>query len=216
LRVAVVRFPGSNCDGDALKALRQIGIDAAYAWHTESSLDDFDGAFIPGGFSYGDYLRCGAIASRSPVMGAVQKLATAGKPVLGACNGFQILCEAGLLPGALVRNEQERFVCRWTDLDSEGASRWQPGGPIRLPIAHGEGRYVLDPKSLDALEARGGVAFRYQADANGDTPNGAVNRIAGVTNEAGNVLGMMPHPERATRVALGGEDGLRVLRGFFA
>lgn len=201
---------------DALKALRAVGIEADYVWHTEASLSGYDGAFVPGGFSYGDYLRCGAIASRSPVMEAVREIAGKGKPVVGACNGFQILCESGLLPGALVRNERERFVCRWVALESEGRTQWNPGEPIRLPIAHGEGRYVLEGEDLKRLEGRGGVAFRYVADPDGSTANGSVERIAGVTNEAGNVLGLMPHPERATRAELGGEDGRKVLKGFFA
>ena len=213
-RIAVVRFPGSNCDQDAYKALAGMGLRPEYVWHTEGSLDGFAGVFVPGGFSYGDYLRCGAIASRSPVMAEVARLAGVGVPVIGACNGFQILCESGLLPGALMRNESQRFVCRWNPLAPVGKSAWTARVPerIHLPIAHGEGRYVIEPDALQALEDRDGIAFRY-AD---DNPNGSVGAIAGVTNAAGNVLGLMPHPERATREALGGTDGLSVLNAFLA
>lgn len=213
-RIAVVRFPGSNCDQDAFKALTGIGMRPEYVWHTEGSLDGFEGVFVPGGFSYGDYLRCGAIASRSPVMAEVSRLAAEGYPVIGACNGFQILCESGLLPGALMRNESQRFVCRWNPLAAVGKSIWTQRVPARilLPIAHGEGRYVIEDDALKTLEDRGGIAFRY-ADGN---PNGSVGAIAGVTNAAGNVLGLMPHPERATREALGGTDGLGVLAAFAA
>ena len=213
MRVAVIRFPGSNCDQDALKALGDAGAEAEYVWHTESSLDGFDGAFVPGGFSYGDYLRCGAIASRSSAMAEVARLAARGAPVLGACNGFQILCEAGLLPGALLRNAEERFVCRWTGLSPVGTSRWTEavaGAEISLPVAHGEGRYVIEGDDLHRLQDRGGVAFRYSGHLNGSTDD-----IAGVTNEGGNVLGLMPHPERACLAELGGTDGLKILRGFF-
>lgn len=213
-RIAIPRFPGSNCDQDAFKALTDMGLRPEYVWHTEGSLDGFEGVFVPGGFSYGDYLRCGAIASRSPVMAEVARLASEGYPVIGACNGFQILCESGLLPGALMRNESQRFVCRWNPLAPVGKSMWTQRVPqcIHLPIAHGEGRYVVEEDELKRLEDRGGIAFRY-AD---DNPNGSVGAIAGVTNERGNVLGLMPHPERATREELGGTDGLTVLHAFVA
>ena len=216
-RVAVLRFPGSNCDQDAFKALTDVGARPEYVWHTQGSLDGFDGAFVPGGFSYGDYLRAGAIAARSPVMGEVVRMAKEGRPVLGACNGFQILCEAGLLPGALVRNAGQRFVCAWTPLEVQ-ATPWTKGLPreIRLPIAHGEGRYVIGDEALTELEGRGGVAFRYPGVGDEDGPNGSRARIAGVVNAAGNVLGMMPHPERATRALLGGTDGALVLAAFGA
>lgn len=217
-RVAVIRFPGSNCDQDAFKALNDVGLRPEYVWHTAGSLDGFDGAFVPGGFSYGDYLRAGAIASRSPVMREVIRMAEDGKPVLGACNGFQILCEAGLLPGALVRNSGERFVCAWTPLEVADSTPWTARlpGEIRLPIAHGEGRYVIGDEDLAELEGRGGVAFRYTGVGDEDGPNGSRARIAGVVNAAGNVLGMMPHPERATRALLGGTDGALVLQAFAA
>jgi phosphoribosylformylglycinamidine synthase subunit PurQ / glutaminase len=206
LTVAVLRFPGSNCDQDALWALRvDVGVGAEYVWHEATSLDGFGAVFVPGGFSYGDYLRCGAMAARSPV--------------IGACNGFQILCEAGLLPGALVLNEEQRFVCDWVWLRAETRrSPWTEAvdRPIRIPIAHGEGRYVCDPQELARLEDEGRVAFRY-VDAEGRAvpdanPNGSVNGIAGVLNGPGNVLGLMPHPERATKALLGSTDGRLVLK----
>lgn len=219
MRVAVVRFPGSNCDQDAVHALRDAtGVDAEYVWHEETSLTGFDGAFLPGGFSFGDYLRCGAMAARSPVMEAVRAMAEAGRPVVGSCNGFQILCEVGLLPGALLANAHQRFECRDVWLAAEGSSPWVRGveRPLRLPIAHGEGRFVCDSETLARIEASGAVAFRY-VDASGrrtpeGNPNGSLADIAGVTNAAGNVLGMMPHPERATSELLGSADGLPILR----
>jgi phosphoribosylformylglycinamidine synthase subunit PurQ / glutaminase len=212
VRVAVLRFPGSNCDQDALHALRGLGLGADYVWHEETSLAGFDGVFVPGGFSYGDYLRCGAMASRAAVMDAVRERAAAGAPVLGACNGFQILCEAGLLPGALMRNVERRFVCASAPLTPVNrTSRWtrDVGETLALPVAHGEGRYVADDATLDLLESQDRVAFRYAGHL-----NGSARDVAGVLNEAGNVLGLMPHPERAANPLLGSTDGVAILRGF--
>lgn len=220
MKVAVLQFPGSNCDQDALHSLRDdIGVGAEYVWHEQTHLDGFDAVFVPGGFSYGDYLRCGAIAARANVMKAVRELATAGKPVIGVCNGFQVLCEAGLLPGALLLNAEQKFICRDVFLKSENCSSlWTQGVDkvLRIPIAHGEGRYVTDEATLRELEDSGRIAFRY-VDASGEPDsswnfNGAMHAIAGIVNEGGNVLGMMPHPERATKTILGNTDGLQILR----
>ncbi len=219
MRVAIPRFPGSNCDQDALHALREdVGVDAEYVWQDATSLTGFDAVFVPGGFSFGDYLRCGAMAARAPVMAEVARLAREGRPVIGVCNGFQVLCEMGLLPGALVRNRSQRFVCQDVFLRAETrGSLWTEGVDriLRIPVAHGEGRYVCDPETLAALEGEGRVAFRY-VDAAGQASdeanfNGSASGIAGIFNEARNVLGMMPHPERATRETLGSSDGLAIL-----
>jgi phosphoribosylformylglycinamidine synthase subunit PurQ / glutaminase len=221
LRVAVLQFPGSNCDQDALWSLREdMGLAADYVWHQESSLAGFDAVFVPGGFSYGDYLRCGAMASRSPIMKAVRAFAAEGGPVIGACNGFQILCEAGLLPGALLMNEGLKFVCRTVHL--KAVNRTSPftervDRVIRIPIAHGEGRYVCDEVTLARLHAEERIAFVY-VNSEGETtpesnPNGSMASIAGVLNETENVLGLMPHPERASREILGGTDGRLILQG---
>lgn len=221
MRVAVLRFPGANCDQDGLYALRDdVGVEADYLWHEETSLAGFDAVFVPGGFTYGDYLRCGAIASRAPVMDAVADAARGGMPVIGVCNGFQVLCEAGLLPGALVANSGRRFVCRDVWLRAENrSSLWTSGvdRPLRMPIAHGEGRYVCDDATLHALHEEDRIAFRY-VDASGcpteaANPNGSIDNIAGVLNAQGNVLGLMPHPERATKPLLGSTDGLLILQG---
>jgi phosphoribosylformylglycinamidine synthase subunit PurQ / glutaminase len=223
MNVAVLRFPGSNCDQDALFALREdVGVRAGYLWHGETSLDGYDAVFVPGGFTYGDYLRCGAIASRSPILQAVVEFACRGGPVLGVCNGFQILCEAGLLPGALLRNEEQKFVCKDVFLRAENReslwTRGVGGRILRIPIAHGEGRYVCDEETLARLEGNGRIAFRYVGPEGerGDehNPNGSTAAIAGVLNESGNVLGMMPHPERATREVLGNADGRLILQAF--
>ena len=211
IRVAVVRFPGSNCDADTLRAARHAGADAYYLWHSERGLNQADVVILPGGFAYGDYLRAGAIARFSPVMTAVQAHADAGGPVLGICNGFQVLCEAGLLPGALMRNARLAFVSRpvrvrvETD-DTPFTAAFQPGAIFRVPVAHGEGRYVATPEVLRALEADGRVVLRYV----GENPNGAANDIAGVTNAERNVVGMMPHPERAADSVLGEVAGAKV------
>jgi phosphoribosylformylglycinamidine synthase len=214
MRAAVIRFPGSNCDQDAFHALQDdVGIEAEFVWHEATSLDRFDAAFLPGGFSYGDYLRCGAMAARAPVMAAIHEMAKAGMPILGACNGFQILCEAGLLPGALLQNEKEKFVCKSVTLEAVNrTSVFTCGvnGLLRIPIAHGEGRYVCDDATLAELIQNDRIAFRYV----GDNPNGSIANIAGVLNAQGNVLGMMPHPERATKARLGSVDGLQILKAF--
>lgn len=218
MTVAVLQFPGSNCDADAVQAIGDCGCAARLVWHAETSLAGYDAVWVPGGFSYGDYLRCGAVAARSPVVGALREVAAAGVPVIGVCNGFQILCEAGVLPGALLANAGGKFVCQDVWLESEGGSAVWPmekGEAVRIPIAHGEGRFTCDPEALAELEGEGRVAFRYVGPG-GEAgqewnPNGSANRIAGIFNAAGNVLGLMPHPERATRPELGGTDGLKVL-----
>jgi phosphoribosylformylglycinamidine synthase len=219
MKVAVLRFPGSNCDQDAFFSLRDdIGVEVEYVWHDDYSLEGFDAVFVPGGFSYGDYLRCGAMAARAHIMTEVKRFAAEGKPVIGVCNGFQVLCEAGLLPGALLLNEKQKFICKDVYLKAENrTSIWTRGveSVIRIPIAHGEGRYVADDTLIAELEAKGQIAFRY-VDASGERTdaanvNGSAHAIAGVLNEAGNVLGLMPHPERATRELLGSADGLTIL-----
>lgn len=217
MNVAIVTFPGSNCDYDLYKAAQQVGADATFVWHREGGLDGYDAVLLPGGFSYGDYLRAGAIARMSPVMEDVVAFANAGGPVLGVCNGFQILCEAGLLPGALVRNAQLRFEGRDVFMrvdrnDTLFTSDYTAGQILRIPIAHGEGNYEADAETLDALEAERRIVFRY-VDVDGDAteaanPNGSWHNIAGIMNEAGNVLGMMPHPERAMEDVLGSTDGI--------
>lgn len=220
MKAAVIRFPGSNCDQDALHALRDdVGIQADYVWHDDDSLSGYDAVFLPGGFSYGDYLRCGAMAARSPIMAEVRRLAERGNPVIGACNGFQVLTEAGLLPGALLLNRDEKFICRDVYLKAENReSLWTRGVDrvLRVPIAHGEGRFIADSETLARLEGEGQVAFRYVTPsgtaAPEANPNGSMDDIAGVLNERGNVLGLMPHPERATRKILGNQDGLVILQ----
>jgi phosphoribosylformylglycinamidine synthase subunit PurQ / glutaminase len=196
----VIQFPGSCDERDALHACSLLG-EARLLWHEERDLGGVDAIVVPGGFSYGDYLRAGAIARFSPAMEAVADFASAGGPVLGICNGFQVLCEAGLLPGALLRNENLRFVCRQVDLIDADGER------LSIPAKHGEGRYYAPEGTLDAIEANGQVAYRY---APGENPNGSLRDIAGVTNEAGNVLGLMPHPEHAVDPMTGSTDGLRI------
>ena len=220
MKVAVLRFPGSNCDQDAVYGLRHdVGIDAEYVWYEESSLANYSAVFIPGGFSFGDYLRCGAMASRAPIMAEVKRFAEEGRPIIGACNGFQILCEAGLLPGALLKNAREKFVCKHVFLKAENrASLWTKDVDriLEIPIAHGEGRYVCDPETLRMLEDTERIAFRYVDSVGNATeeanPNGSLANIAGILNVRGNVLGLMPHPERATRQMLGTSDGLAILQ----
>jgi phosphoribosylformylglycinamidine synthase subunit PurQ / glutaminase len=215
VKTAVIVFPGSNCDRDLAVALEQVtGTRPAMVWHAETSLPDGVGLVaVPGGFSYGDYLRSGAIAARSPVMRAVVDAADKGLPVLGVCNGFQVLTEAGLLPGALIRNAGLNFVCRDVPLTVENAqsaftSAYRAGEAISLPVAHHDGNYVADAETLARLEDEGRVAFRYAAPV-----NGSANDIAGLLNGAGNVLGMMPHPERRIEPAHGGDDGRRLFEG---
>lgn len=219
MRVAVIQFPGSNCDQDALWTFRtDLGLQADYVWHGSHDLKGFDAIFVPGGFSYGDYLRCGAMAARSPVMQDVKAFAESGGPVIGVCNGFQILCETGLLPGALLLNKDQKFLCQDVWLKAENrSSLWTRGVDriIRIPIAHGEGRFICDEETLARIEGEGQVAFRYVNEAGeaseAANPNGSTDSIAGVLNAKGNVLGMMPHPERAARGILGGTDGLTIL-----
>ena len=226
MRLAVVTFPGSNCDYDCYKAIEeQLEAEAVYLWHKEHDLRGADAVFLPGGFSYGDYLRCGAIAAQSPIMREVVDFARSGGPVAGICNGFQILCEAGLLEGALIRNRTLKFVSREAFLRVERSEApftdaYRIGDVLRIPVAHGEGCYYADEATLDRLEAEGRVAFSY-CDAGGQVtaaanPNGSLRGIAGIVNEAGNVLGMMPHPERAVDPLLGSEDGLGVFRSLAA
>jgi len=210
----VLQFPGSCDQRDALRACSLAG-EARLLWHEERVLGDVDAIVVPGGFSYGDYLRAGAIARFSPAMEAVAEFARRGGPVLGICNGFQVLCEAGLLPGALLLNAQMRFLCRQVGLIATGAespftATIQGGERLLIPAKHGEGRYFAPAPMLDAIEANGQIAFRY---APGENPNGSARDIAGVLNEAGNVLGLMPHPEHAVDPLSGSTDGLRIFQG---
>ena len=211
MKFGVIVFPGSNCDHDAWYAVsHNLGQPAEFIWHDSSSLSDVDAIIVPGGFSYGDYLRCGAIAKFSPVMGAIKKFAADGGLVLGVCNGFQILVESGLLPGALLRNRSLRFICKEVGLrvettDSPFTNAARKGDVLRMPIAHGEGCYYADERTLDELEGEDRVAFRYV-----ENPNGSLRDIAGILNRERNVLGMMPHPERASDPLMGSADGLAV------
>jgi phosphoribosylformylglycinamidine synthase len=209
MKVAVVRFPGSNREEDAVHAVRRAGHDVTVVWHRSTDLEGADVVVLPGGFSYGDYLRPGAIARFSPVMRAVTAHAHAGLPVLGICNGFQILCEAHLLPGQLVRNASLRFVSRPVTIRVETDATPFTAGyrvrqTLRVPVAHGDGRYVADPATLDRLEAEGRVVFRYV----GTNPNGSLRDIAGIASEGRNVVGLMPHPEDAVEPLLGSSDGV--------
>lgn len=215
MKSAVVQLPGLNRDRDMIAALTKIsGIAPITVWQTETEIPDVDLIVIPGGFSYGDYLRCGAIAARMPVMRAIKEKAEQGVKVLGVCNGFQILVEAGMLPGALMRNASLKFVCKEIKLevvnaDTDFTRAYEKGQIIRCPIAHHDGNYFADPETLAAIEGNGQVVFRYLEDGN---PNGSMNHIAGIINQQGNVLGMMPHPENLIEAAHGGSDG----RGLFA
>ena len=222
MKFAVIQFPGSNCDQDCVAGINGLsGLHAEYVWHKETSLNDFDAIVLPGGFAYGDYLRCGAIGRFSSVMKAVIRDARAGKLVLGTCNGFQILCEAGLLPGALVRNRSLRFVCdmvitRVEVDDSPFTHGCTKGSLLRLPVAHGEGCFFADPKTLHDLNANEQVILRY-ADAQGRigsdaNPNGSIENIAGICNRERNVFGLMPHPDRASDARLGSTDGAKIFR----
>ncbi|EMF0258510.1 phosphoribosylformylglycinamidine synthase subunit PurQ [Enterococcus hirae] len=212
MKFAVIVFPGSNCDADMLWAIRDImEVEAEYVRYDETSLQGYDGVLLPGGFSYGDYLRCGAIARFSAIMKEVVRFAEEGKPVFGTCNGFQILTEAGLLPGVLRKNESLRFICKTVPLKVNNqtafTSEYETDEIIQLPVAHGEGNYFCDDQTLQELKANNQIVFTYAENINGSVAN-----IAGITNKAGNVLGMMPHPERAMEALLGSEDGKR----FFA
>jgi phosphoribosylformylglycinamidine synthase len=218
---AVVVFPGSNCDHDAYHAVKHVlGQPARFVWHKETSLAGADVVILPGGFSHGDYLRTGAIARFSPVMRAVADFAAAGGPVLGICNGFQVLLECGLLPGAMLRNRDLKFHCEFVGLrvertDTPFTALCTPGQVLKIPIAHGEGNYFAPPEVIETLESSGRVVFRY-ATASGETtdeanPNGSVHNIAGICSEARNVVGMMPHPERACEIQVGSRDGLVIL-----
>ncbi|MBO9712778.1 phosphoribosylformylglycinamidine synthase subunit PurQ [Sphingomonas sp.] len=215
MKTAVIVFPGSNCDRDIAVALEAVtGSKPAMVWHAETELPHGLGLIaLPGGFSYGDYLRCGAIAARSPVVRAVVEAAGKGVPVIGICNGFQVLTETGLLPGALMRNEGLDFVCRDVALTVDNSqsiftSGYRAGETLTIPVAHHDGNYFADPETLDRIEGEGRVAFRYA-----DQVNGSARKIAGVINAAGNVLGMMPHPERKIEAAHGGADGRRLFEG---
>ena len=220
MKFAVIQFPGSNCDQDCVAGINSIeGLEADYVWHKETSLRDYDAIVLPGGFAYGDYLRCGAIARFSPIMKAVLADARAGKLVLGTCNGFQVLCEAGLLPGALVRNRSLRFVCELVTLrvevpDSAFTHGCPEGSLLRMPIAHGEGCYFADEQTLRALNRDRRIIMRY-ADERGRivpeaNPNGSIENIAGICNQEGNVFGLMPHPDRACDARLGSADGRKI------
>jgi phosphoribosylformylglycinamidine synthase len=220
MNFAVVQFPGSNCDQDCVAAINGLdGLRAEYVWHKETSLDDFDAIVVPCGFAYGDYLRCGAIARFSPIMKAVIGEAQAGKLVLGTCNGFQVLCEAGLLPGALVRNRSLRFVCDMVttrvEVDDSPFTHGCPEGTLlRLPVAHGEGCFFADPQTLRELNIHRQVILRY-ADRKGRilpeaNPNGSIENIAGICNRERNVFGLMPHPDRASDARLGSADGAKI------
>ena len=216
MKAAVIVFPGLNRDRDMIAALTKIGGEApALVWHQDADIPDVDLIVIPGGFSYGDYLRCGAIAARSPIMDRVRERAAKGVKVLGVCNGFQILIEAGLLPGALMRNTSLKFVCREVKLEVVNAETdftrgYTKGQIIRCPVAHHDGNYFADAETLKRIEGEGQVAFRY---AEGTNPNGSVNDIAGIVSDSGNVLGMMPHPENLIEAAHGGDDGRALFAG---
>ncbi|HOW15398.1 phosphoribosylformylglycinamidine synthase subunit PurQ [Methanosarcina sp.] len=220
MKIAIIQFGGTNCDMDVLHVLKDVvGVDAETVWYKEESLTGFDGVVVPGGFSYGDYLRAGAIAARTPIMDSVKKIAAEGKPVLGICNGFQILTEARLLEGALTTNEYPKFRCHWTSLRVETAntpftSKFRKGEVIRLPIAHMEGKFYAEEQTLAELDENERVVFRYVDEKGRPTdkanPNGSLENIAGIVNASRNVLGLMPHPERASESILGSDDGRRV------
>lgn len=214
MKFAVIVFPGSNCDLDMYHAIKdELGEEVDYVRHDEKDLSGFDAILLPGGFSYGDYLRCGAISRFSNIMSEVVKAAEAGKPVLGVCNGFQVLTEAGLLPGALLRNKDLKFMCRTVDLkvlnnETQFTSSYEKNEVIQIPIAHGEGNYYCDELTLTSLKENNQIVFTYASE----NPNGSIEDIAGIVNERGNVLGMMPHPERAVNEIMGGNDGLALFK----
>ena len=214
-RIAVIRFPGSNCDADTLRACVDVGADAKYVWHREETLGDTDIVMIPGGFAFGDHLRAGAIARFSPIMRAVINHGKSGGPILGICNGFQILCEAGLLPGALVRNQHLAFISRPLQVRIESTenpftNQYSRGDEFLVPVAHGEGRFVASQQVMDELESDDRIVLRYSRE----NPNGSLNAVAGVTNEDRNIVGMMPHPERAADPQLGETRGRLVFESF--
>jgi phosphoribosylformylglycinamidine synthase subunit PurQ / glutaminase len=223
LRWGVVVFPGSNCDLDTLNVLNEVlGQEAHPVWHEDRDLSGFDAVVLPGGFAHGDYLRAGAVARFSPVMDAVSEFAIAGKPVLGICNGFQVLLEAGLLPGAMLRNRTQSFQCKWVHLRVESTATpfmttCRPGEVLRMPIAHGEGNYFADTAEMEEMRANRQILVRY-CGPTGEldpryNPNGSIEHIAGVCNRAGNVMGLMPHPERAAEAVLGSADGRKLFEG---
>ena len=225
MKIGVITFPGSNCDEDAVLAIERVGATAVRLWHKAHDLEGVDLVILPGGFSYGDYLRAGAIARFSPIMHEVIAHATAGRPVIGICNGFQIACEAGLLPGALLRNDSLKFVSDMVRLRVENTetmftNRYAAGQVLRIPVAHGDGRYTADADVLARLEGEGRVLFRYVNAAgqpsNDANPNGAMHDIAGIISAEGHVLGLMPHPERALDAALGSTDGLPFFESLLA
>ena len=226
MRFGIVVFPGTWSEADCYYAVHDVlHQEAEYVWHKQEDLTRYDAIILPGGFSYGDYLRCGAIARFSPVMEAVGKFAAAGGLVIGICNGFQVLCEAGLLPGVLMRNNHLEYRCQWTNLrtersDTPFSSQCRPGQVLRVPVSHGEGNYYADRSTLVQLEEEGRVLFRY-CDPSGNiteaaNPNGSLNNIAGIVNERGNVLGMMPHPERSCEPILGSTDGNLIFQSMIA
>jgi phosphoribosylformylglycinamidine synthase len=225
VKAAVIQFPGSNCDQDCVLALREMGVATDFVWHKKNSVAGYDLVVLPGGFSYGDYLRCGAIARFSPIMQAVKEYAASGKLLLGICNGFQILCEAGLLPGALIRNRSLHFICQHQHVRVENITNpflhlARTGVALRIPIAHGEGSYVADPATLRTLDRQDRILLRY-VDSGGATtdsanPNGSLGSIAGIVNEARNVFGLMPHPERACDARLGSTDGRIIFESILA
>ncbi|MHC1754513.1 MAG: phosphoribosylformylglycinamidine synthase subunit PurQ [Methanosarcina sp.] len=220
MKIAIIQFGGTNCDMDVLHVLKDVvGVDAETVWYKDENLAGFDGVVVPGGFSYGDYLRAGAIAARTPIMDSVKKIAAEGKPVLGICNGFQVLTEARLLEGALTTNEYPKFRCHWTNLRVETAntpftSKFRKGEVIRMPIAHMEGKFYAEEPTLAELDENEQVVFRYVDEkgraTNKANPNGSLENIAGIVNASRNVFGLMPHPERASESILGSEDGRRV------
>ena len=215
-RVGVIRVPGTNCEFDTIDVVRALGGEAEILWHSDSSIKNVDAIVIPGGFAHGDYLRCGAIARFSPVMEAVSDFALAGGPVLGICNGFQVLTEAGLLPGALQKNAGMKFLCSMQQIEFVSTQNVvgkgsQVGDRLQIPINHFEGNYVCSPEVLSRLETQEQIVFRYT-----DNPNGSIKDIAGICNEAGNVVGMMPHPERATSDLLGSNDGAALIQSFLS
>lgn len=222
MKIAIIQFGGTNCDRDVLHVLNDVmDIDAELVWYKNKNLDDFDGVVIPGGFSYGDYLRAGAIAARTPIMDSVKNIASDGKPIIGICNGFQVLTESGLLDGALTTNAYPKFLCKWTYLrvdnnDTPFTSRFEKGEIIQIPIAHKEGNFYTDQTTVASLNKNNQITFRY-VDGNGiaddsTNPNGSKDNIAGIINPEKNILGLMPHPERASEKVLGSDDGSKIFQ----